>query len=269
MALGRLRDRAAGGQVGHPRRRTRRPGRSCARTTPELIRQEHAAWTVATELVHAATRSRRRHRRTLPQRPPHRAARRGPAPVVHHRPPHPDHHRAGRRRHRLAARTRPGRRPPARPGRDRHRPGHHRPAPPPRPQDQNQAGVLRTPRAASPPAPPPPTCTSAAPRPDPAPSRPPTRTSPRTGTRRTRPDSRAAAMRPARCHSPYITRRSPQGSAAPRTTSSPWHCAPPRLQGAGNLPSGVRVCARQAVGPHAGRPTSGTAQCLRSYARSC
>ena len=106
---------------------------------------------------------RRRHRHALPQRSPHRAARRGPAPVVHHRPPHPDHHRAGRYRHRLAARTHPGRRPPARPGPDRHRPRHHRPAPPPRPQDQNQAGVLRTPRAASPPAPPPRTCTSAAP----------------------------------------------------------------------------------------------------------
>ena len=57
VALGRLGDRAAGGQVDPPRRRTRAPGRSCAHTTPELIRQEHAAWIVATELVHAATRS--------------------------------------------------------------------------------------------------------------------------------------------------------------------------------------------------------------------
>ena len=57
VALGRLGDRPARGQVGHPRRRTRAPGRSCAHTTPELIRQEHAAWITATELVRAATRS--------------------------------------------------------------------------------------------------------------------------------------------------------------------------------------------------------------------
>ena len=173
--------------------------------TPELIRQEHAAWIVATELVHAATRSRRRHRPAVPEGPPHRPAGRGPAPVVHHRPPHPDRHRAGRYRHRLAARTRPGRRPPPRPGRDRHRPRHHRPTSSPRPQDQNQAAVparparhhhphrprprarlrhrgltrhRRVPRAGHHPGP---------------------------GTRRTRPDSRAAAMRPARHHSPYTT----------------------------------------------------------------
>ena len=179
---------------------------------PELIRQEHAAWIVATELVRAATRSRRRHRRAVPQGPPHRPARRGPAPVVHHRPPHPDRHRAGRHRHRLAARTRPGRRPPPRPGRDRHRPGHHRPAPPPRPQDQVQAAVSRTPPAASPPAPPPPTCTSAAPpRPDPAPSVPRPGHHPGPGTRRTRPDSRAAAMRPSPLSLSVHTRRSPRG----------------------------------------------------------
>ena len=34
-----------------------RTGRSCARPNPELIRQEHAAWATATELVRAATRS--------------------------------------------------------------------------------------------------------------------------------------------------------------------------------------------------------------------
>ncbi len=115
--------------------------------SPELIRQEHAAWIIGTELVRAATRSAAAIAAPFRKGPPHRSGRRGPAPVVHHRPPDPDQHRPGRHRHRLAARTHPGRRPPPRPGRDRHRPGHHRPAPPPRPQGQNQAAVpARTPQ---------------------------------------------------------------------------------------------------------------------------
>ena len=58
--------------------------------TPDLVHQEHAAWIVATELVRAITRSAAVDRRTVPQGTPHRADRGRPAPVVHHRPPHPD-----------------------------------------------------------------------------------------------------------------------------------------------------------------------------------
>ena len=125
VAVGRLRDRAAGGQVGHPRRRPGHRG-DPALGHPELIRQEHAAWIAATELVHAATRSaaaiaqpfRKGPRTGQPVAARHLSfttARRTLIATV----------RAGDR-HRLAARTRSGRRPPPRPGRDRHRPRHHR-----------------------------------------------------------------------------------------------------------------------------------------------
>ena len=96
VALGRLGDRAARGQVGHPRRRTRHrgdPALDHPGADPPGARRldrRHRARPRRHPL-------RRRHRRALPQGPPHRAARRRPAPVVHHRPPHPDHHRAGRR----------------------------------------------------------------------------------------------------------------------------------------------------------------------------
>jgi hypothetical protein len=144
VAVGRLRDRSAGGQVHHPRRR---PG---DRGDPALGQPEpdHPGARRLDRRHRTRPRHhplRRRHRRTLPERPTHRSGRRGPAPVVHHRPPHPDQHRPDRHRHRLAARTRPRRRPPPRPDRDRHRTRHHRPAPPPRPQDQNQAAVLLRP----------------------------------------------------------------------------------------------------------------------------
>ena len=149
---------------------------------------------------------------------------RGPAPVVHHRPPHPDQHRPGRDR--LAARTHPGRRPPPGPGRDRHRPRQHRPTSSPRPQDQVQAGVLARPTRHHHPHR---TRCRARLRHHrgltPAPSRPPTGTSPRAGPRRTRPDSRAAAMHPNRNHSPYTPRRS--------TTRGPPHRELPHLPGIG------------------------------------
>ncbi len=141
VAVGRIRDRAARGQVDHPRRRTRHRGE------PALGQPgADPAGTRRLDRRHRARPRRhplgRRHRRTVPEGSPHRTGRRGPAPVVHHRSPHPDRHRAGRDRHRLTPRSRPGRRPPHRPGRDRHRAGHHRPAPPPRPQNQIQAVVL-------------------------------------------------------------------------------------------------------------------------------
>jgi hypothetical protein len=168
------------------------------------------------ELIRHRTRARRhplrrRHRRALPERSPHRAARRAPPPVVHHRPPHPDQHRPGRHRHRLTARTHPGRRPPHRPSRDRHSPRHHPPPPPPPPQDQKQAAVSsRPPRHHHPHRTRPPARLrhrGLTPRTVPSP----TGTSPGPGTRHTRQDSRAAAMHPNRYHSPYTTRRSPQG----------------------------------------------------------
>ena len=205
-------------------------------THPELIRQEHAAWTTATELVRAATRSRRRHRRALPQRSSHRAARRRPAPVVHHRPPHPDHHRAGRYRHRLAARTHPGRRPPARPGPDRHRPRHHRPAPPPRPQDQNQAGVPARPARHHHPHRPRARARLRPPRPDPH------RLVPRPGHHPgPEPGAPGQTAGPPPCAPPVITLRTPledhhKRSAAPRTTSSPWHCSPATRSMARRIP---------------------------------
>ena len=167
---------------------------------PELIRQEHAAWIVATELVHAATRSAAaiatpfrkgphtgqpvaaRHlsfttaRRTLIT-----TVRAGTATASLPAPA-----RAAAHQRALAVIAT------ARVTTDRHRHRDHM---------IKSRWAFRTPRVASPPAPHPPTCTSAAPRPDP-PSRLPIRTSPRTGTRRTRPDSRAATMHPDRYHSP-------------------------------------------------------------------
>ena len=200
------------------------PGRSCARHSPELIRQEHAAWIAATELVRAATRS------AAAIATPFRKGPRTGQPVAARQLSFTTARRtliatvrAGDR-HRLVARTRPGRRPPARPGRDRHRAGHHRPTSSPRPHDQIQAGVLARParhhhphRARS-------SCTSAAPpRPDPAPSRPPTRTYPGP-----EPGAPGQTAGPPPCAQPVVTLRTPledhhKESAAPRTTSSPWH----------------------------------------------
>src|SRR6266545_3047449 len=88
---------------------------------------------------------RRRHRRPVHQGPPRRAARRGPAPVFHHRPPHPDHHRPGRDRHRQPAHPDQDRRAPQRPSPTRHRPHHHRPEPAPPTKDQEQSAVRARP----------------------------------------------------------------------------------------------------------------------------
>lgn len=56
MAVGRLRDRPAGGQSAiHDAGPA--TGAILRSASPELIRQEHAAWIVGTELVRAATRS--------------------------------------------------------------------------------------------------------------------------------------------------------------------------------------------------------------------
>ena len=98
VAVGRIRDRPAGGQVGHPRRR---PG---DRGDPALTHPEpDPAGTRRLDRRHRARPRHhplgRHHCTAVPERPTHRSGRRGPAPVVHHRPPHPDHHRPGWRRH--------------------------------------------------------------------------------------------------------------------------------------------------------------------------
>jgi hypothetical protein len=170
--------------------------------TPQLIRQEHAAWITATELVRAATRSaaaiaapfRKGPRTGQPVQPRHLSfttARRTLISTVRAGTATaslPEPIRAAAHHHALGMIAT------ARVTTDRHR---HR--------DHKIKTRLPFPHApaAPPPAPHPPTCTSAAPlRPDP-------RTIPthdqnitRAGTRRTRPDSRAAAIRPARYRSP-------------------------------------------------------------------
>ena len=115
--------------------------------SPELIRQEHAAWIVGTELVRAATRSA-----AAIAAPFRKGPRTGQAVAARHlsfttaRRALIGTVRAGTATASLPAPARAAA-PPPRPGRDRHRPGHHRPAPPPRPQGQNQAAVpARTPR---------------------------------------------------------------------------------------------------------------------------
>ena len=204
VAVGRLRNRAARGQIGHPRRRPGHRGDPAlghpGADPPRARRLDHR---------HRSRPRRhplgRRHRRTVPEGPPHRPTGRSPAPVVHHRPPHPDRHRAaGTATASLPAPARAAAHQ-ARPGRDRHRPGHHRPTSSPRPQAQNQAGVSSCPARHHHPHRPRPrarlrhrglTRHRRVPRAGHHPGH---------GTRRTRPDSRAAAMRPASRHSPYIT----------------------------------------------------------------
>ena len=109
---------------------------------PDMIRQEHAAWITACELVRATARAAARCR-PGPQGPARRAARPPAGDLLHRRPPGSRHHRQGRGRHRQPARRHhhgPARGSPPRPGEAPHR---HRPGPAPRPQDQDPAAVPR------------------------------------------------------------------------------------------------------------------------------
>jgi hypothetical protein len=117
-------------------------------TSPTLIRQEHPAWIVATELTHAATRSAAALATPFAKGP-----RTG-------QPVHARHLsftttrrtlitsiRTGTATASLPAATRrhPPHRPPDNPGHHRHRPPDHRPTPTPPPQDQNQTAVRSRP----------------------------------------------------------------------------------------------------------------------------
>ena len=109
--------------------------------TPAMIRQEHAAWITATELVRAVARAAAR--RAAPARKGRRAGAAGPAAgdLLHRRPPRRHHHHPHRCRHCQPARPhhrRPLPRHPPRPGQTAL---HHRPGPAPRPQDQGPAAI--------------------------------------------------------------------------------------------------------------------------------
>ena len=220
--------------------------------TPQLIRQEHAAWTAATELVRAATRS------AAAIAPPFRKGPRTGQPVAARHLsfttarrtliatvragtataslPEPTRAAAHQRALAMIATVRVTT--------DRHRHRDHK---------IKTSSHSRTPPAASPPAPPPPECTSAPPpRPDPAPSRPSTRTPPG-------PEPAHPARQPGHCHAPrpfplsvHNPKITARGPTAPRTTSSPWHwpggLLPTRQRGRANegnrCPRSPSCCAR-------------------------
>ena len=111
--------------------------------TPDMIRQEHAAWITATELVRAVARAAAR------TAAPARKGRRAGLPVCPREisftaaPPRHHHQRPRRHRHCQPARRPHRRRLPQHPTRPRQTARRRRPGPAPRPQNQGPAGIPR------------------------------------------------------------------------------------------------------------------------------